>query len=114
MDPWIRASDNDRESTVAAMREQVGSGRLSLDEFSERSADAYRAHTVGDLAALTRDLPRPAAWTPTGTHPALIPALVILAALLVGGVLLAFAVAGIASTDQVGPMMGHMGSMMNP
>ncbi|MGH3985684.1 MAG: DUF1707 SHOCT-like domain-containing protein [Pseudonocardiaceae bacterium] len=34
----------------ATLQQQVGTGWLTLDEFSERSAAAYRARTLGDLA----------------------------------------------------------------
>lgn len=54
----LRASDADRERAVAVLRREVGTGRLTLDEFSERAAAAYAARTVGGLADLTRDLPR--------------------------------------------------------
>jgi hypothetical protein len=53
----MRASDADREVVVAALQEQVGEGRLTLAEFEERSGQAYEAKTVGDLRALTKDLP---------------------------------------------------------
>jgi hypothetical protein len=87
MEPWIRASDADREQVVDTMHTQVGAGRLTLDEFSERSAAAYRARTVGDLDALTHDLPSPATRAPTRAHPAVMPLLLVLAALLASGVL---------------------------
>ncbi|WP_116049612.1 DUF1707 SHOCT-like domain-containing protein [Amycolatopsis palatopharyngis] len=54
----VRASDADREQAVTLLQREVGTGRLTLDEFSERSAAAYQARTVGDLATLTSDLPR--------------------------------------------------------
>lgn len=53
----MRASDGDRELVVAALQEQVGEGRLTLAEFEERSGRAYDAKTVGELRALTKDLP---------------------------------------------------------
>jgi Domain of unknown function (DUF1707) len=53
----MRASDGDREKVVHALQEQVGEGRLTLEEFEERSAEAYQGKTVGDLRALTKDLP---------------------------------------------------------
>ena len=54
----MRASDSDREKVVQALQEQVGEGRLTLAEFEQRSTDAYAtAKTVGDLRALTKDLP---------------------------------------------------------
>ncbi len=54
----MRASDNDRERVVQALQEQVGEGRLTLEEFEQRSTDAYSTcKTVADLRALTKDLP---------------------------------------------------------
>jgi hypothetical protein len=57
MDAWLRASDADREQAVAALRRHVADGRISIEEFSERSAAAYGARTFGDLDAVTADLP---------------------------------------------------------
>jgi hypothetical protein len=56
-DPKIRASDDDRERTVALLREHHAAGRLTLDEFSERLDQAYAAKTLGDLDGLMSDLP---------------------------------------------------------
>jgi hypothetical protein len=58
-DGSIRASDNDREEFVAALREAYSEGRLTLDEFEERTSAAYAARTWGDLRTLTEDLPYP-------------------------------------------------------
>ncbi|HEY4018567.1 MAG TPA: DUF1707 domain-containing protein [Pseudonocardiaceae bacterium] len=53
----MRASDGDRERVVQALQEQVGEGRLTLQEFEERSTAVYEAKTVGDLRKLLADLP---------------------------------------------------------
>ncbi|MBM2619227.1 DUF1707 domain-containing protein [Actinoplanes sp. LDG1-06] len=53
----IRASDEDRERTVAALEEHAGAGRLTLDEFAERAEVAHSARTLDELAAVTNDLP---------------------------------------------------------
>jgi hypothetical protein len=58
-DGSIRASDNDRERVVTALRDAFTEGRLTLDEFEERTSAAYAARTWGDLRALTDDLPAP-------------------------------------------------------
>jgi hypothetical protein len=55
----MRASDEDRERVVVMLYEQVGARSVTLDEFSQRSASAYQSRAVGELHALTRDLPRP-------------------------------------------------------
>jgi hypothetical protein len=57
MDAWMRASDADRERTVAELRRHVTDGRISVEEFSERTAATYAARTFGDLDAVTADLP---------------------------------------------------------
>jgi hypothetical protein len=58
-DESIRASDDDREKFVTALREAYTEGRLTLDEFDERTSAAYSARTWGDLRTLTEDLPSP-------------------------------------------------------
>ena len=54
-----RASDAEREATADRLRVAGGDGRLDPEELEERLDAAYSAKTVGDLAALTRDLPAP-------------------------------------------------------
>jgi hypothetical protein len=53
----LRASDADRERTVAALRHHAAVGRLSVEELGERSEKAYAAATVSELATLQADLP---------------------------------------------------------
>jgi Domain of unknown function (DUF1707) len=59
-DPQMRAADTDREAVVRRLGEHMSTGRLTLEEYEERSAAAYAAKTYGDLAKLTTDLPSPA------------------------------------------------------
>jgi hypothetical protein len=54
--PALRASDADRERVVAVLQEAVADGRITIDEFGERSAVAYAARTHDELAELTGDL----------------------------------------------------------
>ncbi|MBV6761434.1 DUF1707 SHOCT-like domain-containing protein [Rhodococcus opacus] len=85
-EPWLRASDTDRSRVVLALEREVGTGRLTLDEYSDRVAAAYGARTLGELAAVTRDLPAPtAAVSPASSavSKAIVPVLVALAVLLV-------------------------------
>ena len=56
----MRASDADRERTVAVLREHAGAGRLEPAELEDRVGRALSAATVEELAALTADLPGPA------------------------------------------------------
>jgi Domain of unknown function (DUF1707) len=53
----IRASDQERESVVDVLRDAYTDGRLTLDEFEERTSAAYAAKTWADLGQLTADLP---------------------------------------------------------
>jgi hypothetical protein len=53
----ILASDTERESVVDVLRDAYTDGRLTLDEFEERTAAAYAARTWADLRELTGDLP---------------------------------------------------------
>src|SRR3984885_13164893 len=63
--PPILASDAERERSITLLREAVGEGRLTLEEFSERVGLAHAARTDQELAHLARDLPsNPAAPAP--------------------------------------------------
>ncbi|MEV4658276.1 DUF1707 domain-containing protein [Micromonospora sp. NPDC049301] len=57
MDVELRASDDDRNRVVAELHRHTTAGRLTLDEFSDRVGAVWTSRTLGDLAALTRDLP---------------------------------------------------------
>jgi hypothetical protein len=61
----ILASDSERERSVTLLREAVGEGRLTLEEFSQRVELAQTARTDLELAQLARDLP--AAPAPAAT-----------------------------------------------
>jgi hypothetical protein len=61
----ILASDAERERSIALLRDAVGEGRLTLEEFTERVELAQAARTDLELARLARDLPgNPAAVGP--------------------------------------------------
>jgi hypothetical protein len=53
----IRASDKERESVVDVLRDAYTDGRLTLEEFEERTSAAYASKTWTDLRELTGDLP---------------------------------------------------------
>ena len=65
--PDIRISDAERNRAVDFLRHHCSDGRLTLDEFSDRVGLVFAATTVGDLEAVTADLPaaRPAPLTAT-------------------------------------------------
>jgi hypothetical protein len=51
------ASDKERDSVVDVLRDAYTEGRLTLEEFEERTAAAYAARTWAHLRELTGDLP---------------------------------------------------------
>jgi hypothetical protein len=58
--PALRVSDADREQICARLREAYAEGRLTAEEFHQRTDRALAARTGADLAPLTADLPAPA------------------------------------------------------
>ncbi len=69
-DPALRASDDDRDIVLQVLERHLAAGRLNLDEFDQRSTAALAAVTLDDLAALTTDLPEPAAESARPVEPA--------------------------------------------
>jgi Domain of unknown function (DUF1707) len=55
----LRASDADRERTVAILREHWQAGRLTLAEFEARCEEAWGARMVSGLWQAVRELPVP-------------------------------------------------------
>ncbi len=100
----LRVSDSDRDRAVAELSEHYQAGRLTLEEFEDRSGRALQARTGGELGGLFTDLPKaavpgaavPAAGVPAagaglaGPRPlpaARIAVLCVVAVLVIGGVL---------------------------
>jgi hypothetical protein len=55
--PQLRASDADRDRVLAELSSSFEAGRLTSEEFDERTSRALASRTTGELAALTADLP---------------------------------------------------------
>jgi hypothetical protein len=53
----MRVSDADRDRAIGELSQHFQAGRLTLEEFDERSGQAVRAKTGRDLAGLFTDLP---------------------------------------------------------
>ncbi len=74
--PELRIGDQERETAVSALGEHYVAGRLTKEEFDDRSAVAWKARTSSDLAPLFVDLPplhqtgRPPARQPSTVTPA--------------------------------------------
>jgi hypothetical protein len=54
----VRASDLERERAARALRHSSVDGRISLDTFSRRIEETYRARSREELGELVADLPR--------------------------------------------------------
>jgi len=65
----LRIGDAEREAAVAALGEHYAAGRLTKEEYDERSAIAWSARTGSDLAPLFNDLPRAPARPPQPKPP---------------------------------------------
>ncbi len=57
--PQMKASDADRDAVVAALSDHFQAGRLTSEEFEERTGRALAARSLGQLDELTVDLPAP-------------------------------------------------------
>jgi Domain of unknown function (DUF1707) len=53
----LRVSDADRDRAVAELSEHFQTGRLTQEEFEDRSGQALRARTGKELSELFTDLP---------------------------------------------------------
>lgn len=59
MSTELRVGDAERDEVTAALHEHFAQGRLTREELDERLTATLSAKTVGDLRAVTRDLPGP-------------------------------------------------------
>ncbi len=62
----LRAGHADREQAIEALKTAFVDGRLTRDELDARAGRALSARTRADLAALTADIPPPAARAAAG------------------------------------------------
>jgi hypothetical protein len=62
----MRASDSDRDAVVSDLSEHFQAGRLTTEEFDQRTGQALAARTWGELRNLLADLPamRPGSQDP--------------------------------------------------
>ena len=57
--PPLRIGTAERTAAMKALDEHLAAGRLGVEEYGERSAQAANATTAPELAALFTDLPAP-------------------------------------------------------
>ena len=58
--PAPRASDADRDAVVERLARAASDGRLTVEEYTDRSGRALECRTLPELAGLTTDLPETA------------------------------------------------------
>ena len=92
----LRVSDAERDQAVAGLSEHYQAGRLTLEEFEDRSGRALKARTGNELAGLFADLPEgavPAAGAPPLTRrrvrvlPVRVPVLCVIAVIAAAALL---------------------------
>jgi hypothetical protein len=67
MEEGPRCSDAERERVVAALQRHFADGRLTVEELNDRLERVLGARTLGQLYALTSDLPElPVVEVPSG------------------------------------------------
>jgi len=59
MNTELRIGDAERDEVTSVLHEHFAQGRLTREELDERLTATLSAKTVGDLRAVTRDLPGP-------------------------------------------------------
>jgi hypothetical protein len=64
----LRVSDADRDRAVSELSEAFQAGRITHEEFEERSGKALRASTGNELSALLTDLPAEGGNAPAAAH----------------------------------------------
>ena len=57
LQPRMRAGDKDRQRVVEQLGKHFGEGRLTVQEFDERTVQAHASVYLDELPALTVDLP---------------------------------------------------------
>ena len=67
--PSVRASDADRERAIDALIEAFAEGRLTTEELSARTEQAYQARTHAELAMVSADLPAVPPASPAPAQP---------------------------------------------
>ncbi|MGA8995213.1 MAG: DUF1707 domain-containing protein [Nocardioidaceae bacterium] len=67
--PEVRIGDAEREGAVSALSEHYAAGRLTKEEFDERSDRAWASRTAAGLWPLFEDLPGSSRSTPTPPEP---------------------------------------------
>jgi len=111
----IRVSDAERDQAVAELSEHFQSGRLTQEEFEDRSGRALQARTESDLVGLFSDLPHNTIPAPPAADPIMrprVPAHLPLIRVVILGVIAAIVAGSIfGSTTHYGGTTHYHGSV---
>ena len=115
LDPLdLRASDGDRERVVERLRAHAAEGRLTVAELEDRTERGLAARTLGELAALTGDLPERRPSPPPARRRSVprrdLATFVVVMALLVG----IWAVSGAGYFWPIWPLVGWGAFVLGP
>ncbi len=70
IEPELRIGDTEREAAASALGEHFAAGRLTREEYDDRSTAVWAARTNADVAPLFADLPTPHVPSARKTRPA--------------------------------------------
>ena len=111
----IRVSDAERDQAVAELSEHFQSGRLTQEEFEDRSGRALQARTESDLVGLFSDLPHNTIPAPVAPAPDMrrrVPAHLPLIRVVILGVIAAIVAGSLfGSTTHYGGTTHYHGSV---
>jgi hypothetical protein len=120
----LRVSDADRDRAVSELSEALQAGRITADEFDQRSGQALAARTGKELTALLADLPVERAPAPRAAPERAHRVLATRVAFTAGAAAICFAAVAAASAVSHGPtlqqreilrqMMGRHGLAVPP
>lgn len=100
----IRVSDAERDQAIAELSEHFQSGRLTQEEFEDRSGRALKARTGNDLGELFTDLPRSGLPVPPASRAG---GLRRRSRLPVGGIILTCVLVALIAGNVLGSVYGH-------
>jgi len=113
----LRVSDAERDRALSELSEAYQAGRITAEEFDERSTVALRARTGKELTAPLADLPpgrEPVSAAPAGTASSRRAGGYLLPRLTIGGSLTAICFGGIAVSNALRPGVEWTAGVLTP
>ena len=98
----LRVGDAERDAAAERLRAHAAAGRLTVEELDERLGRALSARTGTDLAVLEEDLPRPRTRRRDPARRAHVTTYLM----VIGGLVVLWALTGFGSFWPIWPMLG--------